>query len=102
VCATNFPTPYNGGWINVYAIHDEGEEYLTQVSANTKYVTVASNTLTRSFRLQAFASGLQELSNGDKYNCSFDLFSGYPYGQSNVTVPNSGIQEGYFSCVTAP
>jgi hypothetical protein len=100
ICATNEPSPYNGGWINVYAIHDEGEEYLTQVSANSSYITVATTSLTRNFRLQAFASGLQELSNGDHYNCSFDLFSNFPYGQSNITVSNSGTYEAYFSCVT--
>lgn len=99
-CATNPNSPFNGGWINIYAVTpDNPDYYVGQAYADLSHEEIEYIYPSLQFRLVAFASGLQMMSNGDQYDCIFENFEGYPPGVNDITVgPAPAAPLAHFAC----
>jgi len=80
--ASDPPVPYNGGWINVYAVKTSGDVYLGQVYGNLTSVIFDYDGPLVDVRLDAFPDNIQQ--------CQFLYFDNYPPGQNSITLTGQG------------
>lgn len=77
------PSPYNGGWVNIYEVRAGGDVYVGQVSGNMVWKDFSYVGDPLNIKLVAWPDLIQE-------NCSFDRFDNYPQNENGIVVPGSG------------
>lgn len=83
--------PYNGGWINVYAVEAAGDVYLGQVYADLTRKVFDYDGDISNVKLVAYPDNILQ--------CSFDNFEGYSPGVNTITVSAQGsLPIAMFSC----
>jgi hypothetical protein len=77
------PSPWNGGWIDVYEVRANGDHYVGQVGGDMvwKDFSYAGPDYLQ-IRLRAFPDLTQ--------NCQFQYFDNYPPGQNSIVVSGGG------------
>lgn len=85
------PSPYNGGWINVFSLDGGAATYLGQVYGDLTRKVFDYDGPYATIRLDAYGDAIQ--------GCSFEGFENYSPGVNSITVTGQGVLPlAYFHC----